>query len=71
MTELTNEEYLAVKKFADGLKTCFKAKDLSSGSPISKACFNYVNNIIDLHLQLAELDFEYYVSKQKRTLTKV
>jgi len=52
---MTHTEYMAVKRFAEGLKGCFNSK--MGDSTLLGDILKYVNDAIDLHLQLAEREF--------------
>jgi hypothetical protein len=64
--ELSYQEFVAVEKFAQDLKGCYEArlKEYADKTDVIslaiKATLQYVINILDLHLQFAELNFRSY-----------
>ena len=59
---MTNEEYQAVRKFAVGLQTCINVRKNSYPTVINKDAqdaLDYVLNIIQLHLSIAEVELEH------------
>ena len=66
MQELTNDEFVALEKFAKGLKECFENKKRSFPEPIAQEILDYVIKVIDIHLDLKKLEFDNYVLNQTK-----
>ena len=60
---MTHQEYMAVKKFAEGLKGCFRSR--MKDDSLINTVLKYTNDIIDIHLQLAEIEFEQEAIKME------
>ena len=54
---ISKEQYDAVKKFARELQGCFENYKINHPDSMSDIVLEYVDKIITIHLQLAELDF--------------
>jgi len=59
---MTHEQIIAVEAFAKGLKDCYNSRKKSckdnSVDKVALLTLTYATDIIDLHLQLAELKFD-------------
>jgi hypothetical protein len=64
--EIGHLEWVAVRRFAEGLQDCFKEKINSTHNEGQRSTLHYALSIVRLHLQLAELDFEAFAQKQER-----
>lgn len=64
--ELTELEFNAIKKFATGLKGCIVSKSKAVKDENVMNIISYVLSLVDLHLSLAELDFEVYTKNQEK-----
>jgi hypothetical protein len=63
MRQLNNEEFHAVEKILNDLKTCFENALKTSSDQGSKLTLNYVLKVIAIHKDLAELDWQYTMTK--------
>ena len=70
MNELSPAQYQAIKDFASGLTTCFLHYKNTHNEEFSNIVLNYAINIIDIHLQLAELEVEKCLMNLKNSLDK-
>jgi hypothetical protein len=60
---MTPDNFIALEKFAEDLKTCFQAvlKDFPRATPMEQLTnntLNYAIRVIDLHLDLARIELE-------------
>ena len=70
MKNLSPEQYQAVKEFAQGLKECFIHYKNNHHDKFSDIVLEYAINIINIHLDLAELGVEKYLMDVKNSLDK-
>ena len=79
--ELSNDEFLAVKKFADDLKGCYLSRktDIENNlknnedtliEEVSLNMLNYVLSTLDIHLKLAEIKFSRYTYRHAKSFEK-
>ena len=57
---MNNNEYLKIEKFVEGLRKCYSSKleGVSNEATIVRTTLNYCLEVLDLHLDLARLEFE-------------
>jgi hypothetical protein len=67
--ELSPEQYIAIKEFANGLKQCFEAKKKSKEIPSIN--MDYVIGVINLHVGLKAVDMEYTLAEMEKAQKKV
>ena len=70
MKEISPQEYQAIEEFADGLKTCFLHYKRTHDEEFSNIVLNYALEIIDIHLQLAELKVKRYLNNFEKAMNK-
>ena len=70
MNEISPEEFNAIKHFSDGLKECFLHYKHNHPDSFSDIVLNYVIQIIDIHLQLAELEVGMYLNNMAKEFEK-
>ena len=63
---MNSDQITAVRKFANGLKECLESK--KKDDEIMKICLQYFSDLIDIHLQLAELDFQKEAIDMERSM---
>ena len=64
--ELAPEQYQAIEKFASELKTCFFSYKNTHPDAFSDIVLNYVMQVIDIHVSLAELKTDRYLCNMAR-----
>ena len=70
MKELSPQEYEAMKEFANGLKECFIHYKKLHPDTFSDIVLNYVMNIINIHLDLANLEVGMYLNNMAKEYEK-
>ena len=70
MKEISPQEYQAIEEFADGLTTCFIHYKNTHNEEFSNIVLNYVIQIIDIHLQLADLEVGMYLNNMAKEFEK-
>lgn len=68
--ELTPQEFNVIKDYAEGLKEVFQNYKENHRDNLTDCIFNYVTQVIDIHLALKELEVERYIFNLKKSLDK-
>ena len=68
--QLDHNQFIAVDTFAKGLRGCLEKKIEQHTDELFKIGLGYAINILNLHLELAELDFDLYDREIKKRLDK-
>jgi hypothetical protein len=66
---MSNEEYQAVKHFAEGLKTCITTiRKNSVITETAEAALDYVLSLISLHLSIAEVELQHTAEDMEKKI---
>jgi hypothetical protein len=59
---IDHNSYDEVERFAQGLKECFNNYRKNHADPYAEIVLDYVNKVIDLHLELRGLEFDRFIN---------
>ena len=71
---MTSDEFIKVEKFANGLKECYtsRLKDhVNEDDSLNKmivSTLHYALSVLDLHLNMARIEFEQSAMEQERAI---
>lgn len=68
--QISPEQYQSIKEFASELTTCFLAYQNTHHDAFSDIVLNYAMQVIDIHLNLANLQVDTYLCNLEKAMNK-